>query len=131
MSAPVCGRGAQRANLHELAHSESSPGRVRILTEEVPTKRKGPGDLVRYSHLGVQFAVILFLSVFGGIQLDKRFATRGIFTLIGMFVGAAIGTYVLYRETQSIAGSTAHDADGDHPPRRGSGGDSDDVDGRA
>jgi hypothetical protein len=100
---------------------------VRILNEEVPTKRKGPGDLVRYSHLGVQFAVILFLSVFGGIQLDKRFSSRGIFTLIGMFAGAAIGIYVLYRETQSIGASPPDPAVGGDADDRGAGRDSDDA----
>ena len=73
------------------------------------SKSKGPSDWMRYSHLGVQFAVILFIAVFGGVQLDKRLSTGGVFTLLGTFAGAGIGFYLLYRETQSISKSDSGD----------------------
>jgi len=93
-------------------------------------QRKVPSDVVRYSHLGLQFAVILFLAVFGGVQLDKRLGTGGLFTILGTFAGASLGFYVLYRETQRISrpdpadpdppdGGTRRDrSDPDEPHRR-------------
>ncbi len=73
--------------------------------------RRRPSDLVRYSHLGFQFALILLLAVFGGVQLDKRLGTRGLFTILGTFVGAGIGFYALYRETQGAARPDTADPD--------------------
>jgi hypothetical protein len=85
------------------ARSAAAGWRRRVsVGREVPIKRRtGPSDLVRYSHLGFQFALTLFLAVLGGVQLDKRFSTDGVFTLLGTFVGAGIGFYVLSREARS------------------------------
>jgi hypothetical protein len=62
-----------------------------------------PTDLLRYSHLGFQFALILVGFIFGGYQLDRRLSTGGIITLLGTFVGAGVAFYVLYRETRRAA----------------------------
>jgi F0F1-type ATP synthase assembly protein I len=64
---------------------------------------------MRYSHLGVQFALILLGAIFGGVQLDKKLETGGVFTILGTFVGAGIGFYLLYRETQSLSGADSDD----------------------
>ena len=61
--------------------------------------RKGPSDLVRYSHLGIQFAIVIVLGIFAGVWADEKFGTGSILTLVGTFAGAGIGFYVLYRET--------------------------------
>jgi len=92
--------------------------------QEVPiARRKGPSDLVRYSHLGFQFALTLFLAVLGGVQLDKRLSTDGAFTLLGTFVGASIGFYVLYRETRAARRpDSGGDGDDDGGDDRGGGG---------
>ncbi len=96
-----------------------------------------PSNIVRYSHLGIQFALVILLGIWAGAQLDKRFSTTW-FTLVGTFVGAGIGFYFLYRETRGGAGGSSssnpappgsdlddpRDRRGDgHPPRRGDGGD--------
>jgi len=72
-------------------------------------RTRGPSDIVRYSHLGIQFALVVLFGIWLGSWLDKRLATN-IFTLIGTFVGAGIGFYVLHRETRS----TADDDPDDH-----------------
>ena len=64
---------------------------------------KAPPDLLRYSHLGFQFALILVGFIFGANQLDRRLATGGIITLLGTFAGAGVAFYVLYRETRRAA----------------------------
>ena len=74
-------------------------------------RRKGPSDLIRYSHLGFQFVAVLLLAVVGGVQLDKRLGTGGLFTILGTFGGAGIGFYALYRETQRVSRQDPTDAD--------------------
>ena len=62
-------------------------------------RRAGPSDVFRYSHLGIQFAVVVLAAVWLGTRLDRRFAPgSGIFTLIGTFVGAGVGFYFIHRE---------------------------------
>ena len=58
----------------------------------------GPRDFLRYSHLGVQFVIILIAFALGGAWLDERLSAGGLVTLAGIFAGAAIGFYILYRE---------------------------------
>lgn len=57
-----------------------------------------PRDFLRYSHLGVTFVIILIAFALGGDWLDERLGAGGLVTLAAIFVGAAIGFYVLYRE---------------------------------
>jgi F0F1-type ATP synthase assembly protein I len=92
-------------------------------------RTQGPSDIVRFSHLGIQFAVVVLAGILAGAQLDKKLSTS-LFTLVGTFTGAGIGFYLLYRETRSVdAAPDASDSarpDGDHgdvhPPGRGPGG---------
>ena len=74
---------------------------------------KEPTDLLRYSHLGFQFALILVGFIFGGHQLDRRLSTGGIITLLGTFVGAGVAFYVLYRETRRAAKPNPGDSSAD------------------
>jgi hypothetical protein len=93
----------------------TGPGRT---SREVPIARsKGPFDLVRYSHLGIQFALVVGLAIFGGVWLDRRFSTRGIFVLLGTFVGAGIGFYLLLREIRSIEANSDNTDGADHGSR--------------
>jgi hypothetical protein len=63
------------------------------------TRRTGPPDVLRYSHLGIQFAVVVLATMWLGTRLDRRFSPgTGIFTLTGTFVGAGVGFYFIYRE---------------------------------
>ena len=79
---------------------------------------KGPPAWIRYSHLGVQFALILLAAVFGGVQVDKKLSTGGLFTILGTFVGAGIGFYLLYRETQPASRADPGDAGSPHDGAR-------------
>ena len=57
-----------------------------------------PRNFLRYSHLGVQFVIITIAFALGGAWLDERLSAGGLVTLAGIFAGAAIGFYLLYRE---------------------------------
>jgi hypothetical protein len=57
-----------------------------------------PRDFLRYSHLGIQFVIIIIAFALGGAWLDRRLSAGNLVTLAGIFAGAAIGFYLLYRE---------------------------------
>lgn len=59
-----------------------------------------PRELLRHMHLGTQFVIILVLFVLGGSWLDERLHTGGFLVLAAVLLGAGIGFYLIYRETQ-------------------------------
>jgi hypothetical protein len=61
-------------------------------------KTPAPRDILRYSHLGVQFVIIIIAFALGGAWLDRRLSAGGLVTLASIFAGAAIAFYLLYRE---------------------------------
>ena len=88
------------------------------------TRRSGPSDILRYSHLGIQFAVVVMAALWAGNQLDRRLGS-GYFTLVGTFVGAGLGFYFLYREIYRSKSGDSGAQDPGHPgrPDGGSAGD--------
>jgi hypothetical protein len=61
-------------------------------------KTPAPRNILRYSHLGIQFVIIVIAFALGGAWLDDRLSAEGLVTLACIFAGAAIGFYLLYRE---------------------------------
>lgn len=59
-----------------------------------------PRDVFRYSHLGIEFVIIIIAFAWGGAWLDRRVSAGGLVTLAGVFAGAAIGFYLIVREIQ-------------------------------
>ena len=51
-----------------------------------------------FAGLGVQFAVAIVAFLFAGQWLDKRLGTNALFTIVGVFVGAAGAFYNMYRK---------------------------------
>lgn len=65
-----------------------------------PDKPEEPSlwrEYMKYSDAGIKFAVCIVLGVFGGEWLGQRFGFRDLFTILGMFFGASIGMYSLYK----------------------------------
>jgi hypothetical protein len=58
----------------------------------------GPREILRYSHLGVQFVIVVIAFAWGGAWIDRRLAAGGMATLLSILAGAAIAFYLLYRE---------------------------------
>ncbi len=50
-----------------------------------------------FAGLGVQFAIAIVAFLFAGQWLDNRLGTKGLFTIVGVFVGAAGAFYIMYR----------------------------------
>lgn len=46
---------------------------------------------------GFQFTIVVVLSVFAGIWLDKQLGTTPWLLIVTVFLGAALGFYSLYR----------------------------------
>jgi F0F1-type ATP synthase assembly protein I len=61
----------------------------------------GAGNAVagasQFAGIGIQFAVAILLGLYGGQWLDRRWNTKPVFLLIGVFLGAAAGFMSMYR----------------------------------
>jgi F0F1-type ATP synthase assembly protein I len=64
--------------------------------------RKGPpkGGLsgADFAGVGLQFAAAIIVFLFAGQWLDKKVGTEALFTVVGVFVGAAGAFYNMYRK---------------------------------
>ncbi len=56
-------------------------------------KQKTTNEYVKYTAIGTQMAVVIFLGVFGGIELDKQIDTKPLFTIILSLLGFTLGIY--------------------------------------
>jgi F0F1-type ATP synthase assembly protein I len=68
--------------------------------EERQRRTPPPGGLsgADFAGVGIQFAVAIIAFLFAGQWLDRRVGTDGVFTLIGVFVGASAAFYNMYRK---------------------------------
>jgi F0F1-type ATP synthase assembly protein I len=68
--------------------------------EKRPRQTPGSGGLsgAAFAGVGIQFAVAIILFLFVGQWLDRRVGTDGVFTLIGVFVGASAAFYNMYHK---------------------------------
>jgi F0F1-type ATP synthase assembly protein I len=51
-----------------------------------------------FAGLGLQFAFAIVAFLFAGQWLDKRLGINGLFTIVGVFVGAGGAFYNMYRK---------------------------------
>ena len=51
-----------------------------------------------YVGLGLQFALSMLLFLYAGQWVDRKLGTRSVFTIIGVFVGAAAAFYSIYKK---------------------------------
>jgi F0F1-type ATP synthase assembly protein I len=56
----------------------------------------------RYMGMGMHFAVSTLLGTGVGWYLDKSWSTLPLFLLLGMFLGASVGFYHLYKTLMGI-----------------------------
>jgi len=66
-------------------------------------KRSGPSpgkglSGADFAGMGLQFALAIVLFLFIGQWLDKRLGFDGLFTIVGVFVGAGGAFYSMYRK---------------------------------
>jgi len=51
-----------------------------------------------FAGVGLQFALAIIVFLYAGQWLDNRFGTNGLFTIAGVFIGAAAAFYNMYRK---------------------------------
>lgn len=61
-------------------------------------------SVLKYSHLGLSFAIFLGGSFFLGLKADQRFGTGSVLTLLCGGIGTAAGFYYLLRQVNGIQG---------------------------
>lgn len=54
-----------------------------------------------YAGLGLQFAFSILVFLYAGQWLDRRLATAPWFLILGVFFGASLGFYSMYRRLMS------------------------------
>jgi F0F1-type ATP synthase assembly protein I len=60
--------------------------------------QKGGLSGADFAGVGIQFAVAIIAFLFAGQWLDNRVGTKGVFTIIGVFLGAGAAFYNMYRK---------------------------------
>jgi F0F1-type ATP synthase assembly protein I len=53
-------------------------------------------QLLRFSHVGIQFVLVFGAFVFVGLKLDGWVGTVPLFTILGVLLGFALAFYQLY-----------------------------------
>jgi F0F1-type ATP synthase assembly protein I len=51
-----------------------------------------------FAGVGMQFALAIIVFLFAGQWLDNRLGTNGLFTIVGVFIGAGAAFYSMYRK---------------------------------
>lgn len=51
-----------------------------------------------FAGLGIQFVAAILVFLFAGQWVDKKLGTDGLFTIVGVFVGAGAAFYNMYRK---------------------------------
>jgi len=62
-----------------------------------PSPKQGPSG-ADFAGMGLQFAFAIVVFLFAGQWLDNRLGTNGLFTIVGVFIGAAAAFYNMYRK---------------------------------
>ena len=58
----------------------------------------GGPSAASFAALGLQLLVAILVFLYAGQWLDRRFATKGIFTVVGVLVGAGAAIFSAYRK---------------------------------
>lgn len=63
-----------------------------------PDAAAGGPSASTFAGLGLQLLVAILVFLYAGQWLDRRFATKGIFTVVGVLVGAGAAIFSAYRK---------------------------------
>jgi F0F1-type ATP synthase assembly protein I len=65
-------------------------------------KKKSNNDIFTYSTIGLQLAATVTIFILAGNKLDDYMKRTPVFTIIGSFLGMAIGFYHLLKQLKEI-----------------------------
>ena len=83
----------------------SEAGEPRVRTQDTH-------EVLKYSHLGIMFALLLGGSLAAGRWADERYEASPTFTVLGLLVGFGVGFYHLYRSVYGVGGVVGPSEDG-------------------
>ena len=67
-------------------------------------KRKDPNSILRFSGMALQFAVLIGLGLYGGMQLDTYLGNeKGIFAALGSVLMLFAGFYLIMKEVKKMS----------------------------
>ena len=66
--------------------------------DEQKPGREGYANYLRYSGIGLQFALPIVLFTLGGNWVGRKYDLESLFTLLGLALGFAVGFWSLYKE---------------------------------
>lgn len=65
-------------------------------TDDGSSKTRRANELLRHSHLGLQFVLVFLFIAFLGFKADEKFGTLPLLTVLGVMVGFGLAFYQLY-----------------------------------
>lgn len=65
-------------------------------TDGKPPKAARANDLLRFSHLGLQFVLVFLFFAFLGFKADEKLGTLPLLTVLGVMAGFGLAFYQLY-----------------------------------
>lgn len=74
-------------------------------TDGGPHKTARANELLRYSHLGLQFVLVFLFVAFLGFKADEKLGTLPLLTVLGVMVGFGLAFYQLYLAVFGVRGS--------------------------
>ncbi|MFT7589518.1 MAG: ATP synthase protein I [Limisphaerales bacterium] len=76
--------------------SSSSNSKENVNSEADSISRKG-NPYLRFSNMGIQMGITIFLGVWGGMKLDEQFGTDPWLTVLLSLSGVMVAMYLVFR----------------------------------
>ncbi|MBX3465799.1 MAG: AtpZ/AtpI family protein [Planctomycetes bacterium] len=78
-------------------------------------EQQDANELLRFSHLGIQFVMVFGLFVALGFMADERLGTLPLLTVLGVMVGFGLAFYQLYVAVYGVRGGAGRGKGPDTP----------------
>lgn len=76
---------------------EKKPSRKK-LPDSGGTAAKKQNQLYRFSNMGIQMGLVIFLGAWGGTSLDAKYSTDPLWTVVLSLLGVFIAMYLVFKE---------------------------------
>jgi ATP synthase protein I len=93
--------GTSLIRLRKISQAGKFRGEMDPVNDNAPKQPAPQGSErlqgAQYAGIGIQFLISLLLGLYGGQWLDRKFDTKPLFLLVGVFVGAGAAFFSMYR----------------------------------
>lgn len=80
--------------------------------DDQPHRAARANELLRYSHLGLQFVLVFLFFAYLGFKADEKLGTLPLLTVLGVMVGFGLAFYQLYLAVFGVRGSRRDEGPG-------------------